>query len=38
MMSRKIYIVDLTCDERERLKAVISKGKASAKMILPKLF
>jgi len=34
MMSRKIYIVDLTCDERERLKAVISKGKAAAKMIL----
>lgn len=33
-MSRKKYIVDLTCDERERLKTVISKGKAAAKTIL----
>ena len=34
MMSRKKYVVELSRDERERLKAVISKGKSAAKTIL----
>lgn len=34
MMSRKKYVVELSSDERERLKALISKGRASAKAIL----
>ena len=34
MMSRKKYVVGLSRDERERLKAVISKGKSAAKTIL----
>ena len=33
-MSRKKYVVALSRDERERLKAVISKGKSAAKTIL----
>jgi len=33
-MSHKKYVVELSSDERERLNAVISKGKASAKAIL----
>lgn len=34
MMSRKTYVVALSSDERERLEALISKGKATAKAIL----
>ena len=34
MMSRKKYVVELSHDERDRLKAVISKGKTAAKTIL----
>ncbi len=34
MMSRKTYVVELSSDERERLEALISKGKATAKAIL----
>ena len=34
MMSRKKYVVELSSDERERLEALISKGKATAKAIL----
>ncbi len=34
MMSRKKFVVELSGDEREHLKAVISKGKAAATMIL----
>ncbi len=34
MMSRKKYVVELSGDEREHLKSVISKGKAAAKAIL----
>ena len=34
MMSRKKYVVALSRDEREHLKALISKGKSSAKAIL----
>jgi len=34
MMSHKKYMVELSSDEREHLKAVISKGKAAAKAIL----
>ena len=33
-MSRKKYVVELSHDERDRLKAVISKGKTAAKTIL----
>lgn len=33
-MSRKKYVVDLSGDEREHLKAVISKGKSAARTIL----
>ena len=33
-MSRKIYIVELSKEEREYLEALISKGKSSAKAIL----
>lgn len=33
-MSRKKYIVELSSEERERLEALISKGKSSAKAIL----
>ena len=33
-MSRKKYVVELSRDERDRLKAVISKGKTAAKTIL----
>ncbi len=33
-MSRKKYLVELSRDEREHLKAVISKGKAAARTIL----
>ncbi len=33
-MSRKKYVVELSSDEREHLKSVISKGKAAAKTIL----
>ncbi len=33
-MSRKKYVVELSGDEREHLKAVVSKGKAAAKTIL----
>ncbi len=33
-MSRKTYVVELSSDERERLEALISKGKATAKAIL----
>ena len=34
MMSRKKYVVELSSDEREHLKSVISKGKAAARTIL----
>ena len=34
MMSRKKYLVELSRDERDRLEALISKGKSSAKAIL----
>jgi len=34
MMSRKKYVVELSGDEREHLKAVISKGRAAARTIL----
>ncbi len=34
MMSRKKYVVELSRDEREQLKALISKGKAAARTIL----
>ncbi len=34
MMSRKKYVVELSRDERDHLKAVISKGKAAATTIL----
>jgi|TARA_B100000749_G_scaffold260393_1_gene231814 hypothetical protein len=34
MVSRKKYVVDLSGDEREHLKAVISKGKSAARTIL----
>ncbi len=34
MMSRKKYVVELSCDEREHLKTVISKGKAAARTML----
>lgn len=34
MMSRKKYVVELSCDEREHLGTVISKGKAAARTIL----
>jgi len=34
MMSRKKYVVELSGDEREQLRSVISKGKAAAKTIL----
>ena len=34
MMSRKKYVVELSGDEREHLKSVISKGKAAARTIL----
>lgn len=34
MMSRKKYVVELSGDERDQLKAIISKGKAAAKTIL----
>jgi len=34
MMSRKKYVVELSGDEREQLRSVISKGKAAAKAIL----
>ncbi len=34
MMSRKKYVVELSGDEHEHLKAVISKGKSAAKTIL----
>jgi len=34
MMSRKKFVVELSGDEREHLKAVISKGKAAATLIL----
>ncbi len=33
-MSRKKYVVELSGDEREHLKAVISKGRAAARTIL----
>ncbi len=33
-MAYKKYIVDLSAEERERLKAFVSKGKASAKALL----
>ena len=33
-MSRKKYVVELSGDEREQLRSVISKGKAAAKAIL----
>ena len=33
-MSRKKYLVELSRDERDRLEALISKGKSSAKAIL----
>ena len=33
-MSRKKYVVELSGDEREHLKSVISKGKAAARTIL----
>ncbi len=34
MMSQKKYVVEFSGDEREHLKAVISKGKAAARTIL----
>lgn len=34
MMSRKMYVVELSSEEREHLEALISKGKSSAKAIL----
>ena len=34
MMSRKKYVVELSSDEREHLKSVISKGRAAARTIL----
>ena len=34
MLSRKKYVVDLSGDEREHLKAVISKGKSASRTIL----
>ena len=37
MLSRKKYVVDLSGDEREHLKAVISKGKSAARTILKAL-
>ncbi len=33
-MSRKKYVVELSHDEREHLKTVISKGKAAARTML----
>ncbi len=33
-MSRKIYVVELSKEEREQLQALISKGKSAAKTIL----
>ena len=34
MLSRKKYVIDLSGDEREHLKAVISKGKSASRTIL----
>ena len=34
MMSQKKYVVELSVDEREHLKSVISKGKAAARATL----